>query len=141
MIIKYQYFQTESLLIIKLEGEFSLDGYQKSITILNKDPNWKDVKKVLLDIRQTLSSNYNVIAKELFVIRKSADFPSYKMAYIVEDPILLANLDLYVQMSNTNGIYDYFSTIIGAIRHLNIQYSCQEIEKLITHLNQKIEHL
>lgn len=139
MTIKYQYFPAETLFIIKLEGEFSLDEYQKSIPVLNKNPNWRGVKKVLLDIRNTWSSNYTVIAKELVEIRKSADFPSYKLAYIVEDPILVANLDLYVQMSKKHVFYEYFSTIDAAIRHLNIHNNSDEIEILIKHLNQKIE--
>lgn len=111
-----------------------MSDYKQSALVLNKNTHWKEAKKVLLDMRSAFSSKKKVFTKELTHIRKSAHFPNYRLAYLVDDPQLIANLELYIQASHLEGFYKYFSTIKAAIHHLEISQTASEVEEKIEQL-------
>jgi hypothetical protein len=62
--------------------------------------------------------------------RKLIRVAEYKIAYLSNDPNVTANLHLYLsQVNNKN--FMYFSTLLACIRHLNLNYTEQEIEAKI----------
>lgn len=137
MKIYFQYFENEKLLIFSFKGNFSIDLYQKSAQ-LSKEDFWKNIKSILLDLRSFHINNKNLIINELNNIRENSDFGGYKVAYLVNDPKILANLHLYIE-NNKKSEYKYFSTLPAAINHLNLLLPVIEIEQRIKNLKYSIE--
>lgn len=138
MRINYQFFPDQNFLLMRFQGEFSLDAFKKSTIIVQKDKNWKNLKYFLLDLREVKAGKTNLILKELIEVRNISSSTAYRMAYVVEDPKILANLHLFIDYIKSRD-YQYFSTLKSAIYHLGIAISVDEMEQRIHQLENTIK--
>ncbi len=138
MLTSYQFFPNQTFLLMRLQGEFSIEAYKKTSQVLQKNKNWRHLKYFLLDLREVKSGKEDLFLKELVKVRKISEFSGYKMAYVVEDAKILANLHLYRDYVKSSD-YEYFSTLKSAINHLGIVLPLFEMEKRIQQLENTIK--
>lgn len=137
MIIRYQFFEDEKLLIIRYEGVFSIDQFKKAAIEMQKKNSFKNLKSLFIDLRDIITGKNFLVFNELIKVRNASHFKGYKVAYLVEDPKILVNIHLYKDHINSAD-YQYFSTLEPCINHLEISISNEEIEKRINELKNTI---
>jgi len=129
----YKYFEKEQFLIMVFFDYFSINDYKKAVQTMQKQKFWQDIKYFLLDLREIKIDKPKLINEELIQIRHHLKSSNYKIAYLIENPTILANIILYLESVKSIN-YQCFSTIKSAMNHLDLKLSESEIENRIQNL-------
>jgi hypothetical protein len=138
MLINYQFFPNEHLLVIQYEGLFCANTHKKAATILKGHKEFTKIKKLFFDVTNTRMGERSLVVQELIQMRDNSQPMDYKVAYWVRDPKVHANLQLYANLVNPDN-YQYFTTLHAVINHLNLDISVPGLENRIKNLNNHID--
>ncbi len=137
MLIRFQFFKADGLFIHKFSGRWSSEIYKDYICDANSHPiqDKPEVKKVLTDLRDLEIENIPHEFLKVRQITNQLDLHNYINVHVVNSPNLTAIIHLYQNSENINSAtYNYCSTIEYAIRHLELPYTPEQIEKMIENL-------
>ncbi len=134
MIIKYEIFPKEGLLIQRYMEDFSLGHYKKYMEKLMKDPAWTLVEKVLTDARAINAKGALNNLDELVRFRKEVVKKNYLNVFLIDDPVSTATSYLYQFELKGSFNYEYCSTIEQARKLLGIKESNEVFEERLEQL-------
>lgn len=142
MKIRYLYIEDSNLLVLKVEGDFSMSGYYSFGEKLVKMEFWPSVKGILSDLRNARSSDVNEHLDTILKLRKEIFSRNYLNVFLVNTPDVTASTHLYQEaLRKRNYDCQYCSTVKQALIYLNTKYSEYEIEDIINSLKFEIDLL
>lgn len=138
MQIQYQIFKKNNLKIHKFSGLFSIDIYNAYMNEIINKTDWKNVKRVITDLRDC-SFNINLEdIQKLVLFRDKVVKKKYRNIFIVNNPTSTAIVHLYQQdLLKKKYDYEYCSTVEHAIELLELEEFNEEIVFAITNLKNK----
>lgn len=136
MIIKYQTFSSKNLLVIKYEGNFCIDTYEKQVLDMVNKPEWEFINKVLIDSRFCKVDLKIEELGRLVEIKKNCIKKKHQSVQIVDTPLITALAHLLKNEFNSNKIVniEYCSTTKTAINLLNLDINENELDIILNNL-------
>lgn len=135
MIVKFQQFDKEKLLIQKYSGKWSIEDFKAYIDMNLSIIEWKNVEKVLTDFRDLEDEKIIDSLDELVKIREHKLPKETKNITLANKPIATAFLTLYShEQQKREHNYEVCSTIEYAISSLNLGLNSTELENMISDL-------
>lgn len=142
MKIRYRYIEDNNLLVLKLEGDFSISDYYNFGKKIVKMEFWPFVKGILSDVRNIHPSDVNEHFDAILTFRKEIFTRNYLNVFLVNTPDVTASAHLYQEaLRKGNFDYQYCSTMKQALIYLNAGYSESEMENMINNLKFEIDLL
>lgn len=138
MLIRYQIFANENLLVQKFAGKWDIDHYEAYVNMSLEKLDLKSVKKIMTDLREIDVSFLVKDIKRLIQIRKKIAIKDFLNIYIVDDPASTVMAHLYQDALQEEGYrYQYCSTVFQAVRLLALSYTGFQAEEILKNLKHK----
>ncbi|NOR28015.1 MAG: hypothetical protein GQ540_05755 [Lutibacter sp.] len=136
MEIQFQIFKEKNLLIQKYKGNFSIPKYKAQVIKIINNPDWKNIDKVLVDLRNINLKNVLQHIEELVEIKENIINKKYVTVHLVDEPSTTVFSHLYKEeLKEESYNINYCSTIEKAIELLKSNTSKRELEEMISNLN------
>lgn len=137
MKIQYQTIREKSALIQKYSGTWDINNLDRFVDFMIVQPEWKEVKKHLLDLRDlTFTKLEDSDFERLLDIRIKMK-SDHLMVLIVDKPLQTAYTLMYAEKLRAAGFNcEFCSTMNYAIGLLGIQAEEKEMERLISRLEE-----
>ncbi len=137
MIIKYQIFPLDRLLIIKASGDFDIEYYTQFAKLLVLETDWQHVEKVITDIRG-LDVDYKKIPVNISIvsqIRRGILKNDYLNVFVVNTPMATAIAHIYQDILKQDDFkYEYHSTIKETIKTLDLSLKEEFLDQCLSNL-------
>lgn len=135
MLIRYQIFDNENLLVQKISEKWDIDHYEAYIDMSLEKLNLQSVQKIMTDLREINVSFLVKDIQRLIRIREKIAIRDFVNVYIVDDPASTVMAHLYQDQLRKEGYnYQYCSTVFQALRLLALPYTENEMQLIIKKL-------
>ena len=135
MNTSYKIIKEHGLLVQKYTGVFCFDELFDHIKIVVTNPDWKDVRKIITDLRDiNLDAFYDNM--DLFLKYRDNNIKkSYLNVFIVDKPLPTAIVHMYKEQLNSEKYqYEYCSTVEYALAFVGLAGFEEEIDAALDKL-------
>ena len=128
----YKILKEHKLLVQKYTGVFCFDEFFEHIKEVTADPDWKNVHKIITDLRDINLDLFYKNMDKFLEFRNENILRSYYNVFIVNTPLSTAVLHLYKEKLNSERYkYEYCSTTEYALSFLDLEDVQDEIEQIL----------
>ncbi|MFD1292896.1 hypothetical protein ACFQ5N_03515 [Lutibacter holmesii] len=135
MIIKYQVFEENQLLVLRYEGVWCFETYKQQVLAFVQTPEWKSINKFLVDLRYVEYVFNNEDIALLLDVKKNIIQKNHVSVQLVDKPMITALTHL---MQEEFGILDitteYCCTVERAIELLDISFNENQLTNALDNL-------
>ncbi len=141
MTIRHQFFPENKLFVQKYSGDWSVDDYAGFVYQQFEEKKIEGLVKVFTDLRSVtnLVEAFKSLTK-LQEIRKTFLSENFLNVQLVDKPSSTAIIHLYQEGLSENNKYYYCSTVIQALKILQLSESISEIEMEDRLMNLKFQY-